>query len=305
MKWIKFFILILAFALTVKGIDRLYAPIDTWVDVMLKAYRQKKDSVDVIIIGHSHTGAIRQNQIGHLNVMNFSYAGMELKDRYDFLQEILKQKGRVKYVIMAMDYDQIGHKTSDGMMHNMLLPWIIDEETGIKHVMDQVTPKNFLRHNRDLRILYDYYITKQYNKNDTSFIPLNFTNKNDFSACKKRALEISKINFSSQHVTENLQLLDQINRFLISKGITLVLLNTPKPECFNQIYFDNLDTTNMFRLRNFIAQNKLMYADFGKATIFSEDDFRDFDHLSFKGSQIVCDSLSRMIGATNTGLAEN
>src|SRR5438270_4821834 len=130
MKWFKFLILVLAFALTVKGIDMLYAPIDTWADTMLKAYRQRKDSVDVIIIGHSHTGAIRQSRIGTLNAMNFSYAGMELKDRYDFLQEILKEKGRVKYVIMAMDYDQIGHKTSDGMVHNMLLPWIIDQETG-------------------------------------------------------------------------------------------------------------------------------------------------------------------------------
>src|SRR5690242_12711089 len=117
MKWTKFIILLVVFMLTIKGIDRLYAPIDTWADTMLKAYKQRKDSVDVIIIGHSHTGAIRQSRLGDFNVMNFSYAGMELKDRYDFLQQILKKKGKVRYVVMAMDYDQIGHKTSDGMVH--------------------------------------------------------------------------------------------------------------------------------------------------------------------------------------------
>ncbi|MFL5742360.1 MAG: hypothetical protein ACJ75B_19205 [Flavisolibacter sp.] len=295
MKWTKFIILLVVFMLTIKGIDRLYAPIDTWADTMLKAYSQRKDSVDVIIIGHSHTGAIRQSRLGDLNVMNFSYAGMELKDRYDFLKEILKQKGRVRYVVMAMDYDQIGHKTSDGMVHNMLLPCIVNNESGLTSAVSKMEPTNFLRHNRDLKVLYEYYVTRRYNRNDTSFVPLNFTNKNDFSACSKRALELSKLNYSSHNINENLELLDEIHKLLNEKGIMLVLLNTPKPSCFNEVYFNNLDTSHMFQLRDYISRNHLMYADFGKANCFNGEDFRDFDHLSDKGSKLVCDSIWRMI----------
>jgi hypothetical protein len=304
MKWLKFFAVVLAFILTMVGIDRLYAPIRTWADTMLGAYRQNKDSIDVVIIGHSHTGAIRQRVIGDLNAINFSYAGMELKDRLDFLREILKEKGRIKYVIMALDYDQVGRKTSDPMVHNMLLPYIVNNETGWDGKLKRLSPNNFLRHNRDLRVLYDYYVSKQYNKNDTNFIPVNFTEKTDMSACTKRALELAKISYSDSRVEENFRLLAEIRDLLAQRGITLVLLNTPKSECFNKIYFENLDTSQLPRIRKFIEENNLVYADFGRSTAFSEDEFRDFDHLNEKGSQVLCDSLWNILRAHNSQLAK-
>jgi hypothetical protein len=304
MKWFKFFALVLAFILTMVGIDRLYAPIQTWADTMLNAYRKNKDSIDVIIIGHSHTGAIRQRTIGDLKAINFSYAGMEMKDRLDFLREILRQKGRIRYVIMAMDYDQVGHKTSDPIVHNMLLPYIANNETGWNGKLKRMGPNNFLRHNRDLRILYDYYVTKQYNKNDTNFVPLNFTGKDDADACNKRALEISKINYSESKVDENFRLLEEIREMLSKQGIQLVLLNTPKSECFNRIYFENLDSSEVPRLRKFIEDNHLIYADFARSTAFPEDEFRDFDHLNDKGSSVLCDSLWNILRAHDPQLVK-
>src|SRR3982751_554715 len=123
MKWTKFLLLIAVFIATMFVIDRLYAPIPTWADKMLKKYASEKDSIEIVIIGNSHTGAIRQKKIDNMNVINLSYSGMELKERMTILKEVLQKKGPLKYVIMAMDYDQIGHKTSDGFLHNMLLPY--------------------------------------------------------------------------------------------------------------------------------------------------------------------------------------
>jgi hypothetical protein len=305
MKWLKFFAVVLAFTLTMIGIDRLYAPIRTWADTMLDAYKLQKDSIDLVIIGHSHTGAIRQRRIGDLNTINFSYAGMELKDRLDFLREILKENGHLKYVVMALDYDQVGRKTSDPMVHNMLLPYIVKNETGWDGKLKKLAPNNFLRHNRDLRVLYDYYVSKQYNKNDTNFIPVNFTEKTDVSACNKRALELAKISYSDARVQENFQLLAEIRELLAKKGISLVLLNTPKSECFNKTYFENLDTTQVPRLRKFIEDNNLVYADFGRSNAFSEDDFRDFDHLNEKGSRALCDTLWNILRAHNVQLVKH
>ncbi|MFL5810684.1 MAG: hypothetical protein ACJ749_14270 [Flavisolibacter sp.] len=266
---------------------------------MLSAFQKKKDSVEMIIIGNSHTGAFRQRTIGTLRVMNFSYAGMELQDRFDLMRELFKEKTSVKYVLMAMDYDQIGHKISDAFIHNMFLPYIMNKQEGITRLASSLKPNDFLRHNRDLTILYDYYISGHYNKNDTNFVPLNFTRKDDANGCERRALELSRFNFSAQNIDNNLALIDKIKLFLASKGIHLILLNTPKPNCFDETYFKNLDNSNISILKSFVAKHHIAFFDFAKSNLFKEEDFQDFDHLNMEGSQILCDSLWKAISKTD------
>ncbi|MDB5251208.1 MAG: hypothetical protein JWP27_377 [Flaviaesturariibacter sp.] len=296
MTWSKFFLTLGAFVLTAFAIDRLYAPIPTWADHMLQQYAKKKDSVGVILIGNSHTGAIRDRQIGGLPVMNLSVAGIELGDRLTLLNEVLKSKGSLRYVIMSMDYDQIGHKTSDQRVGNMLLPYSIENDKSLGGYLKRINTNNFLRHNRDFGVLRQYWSGGIDFDKEVNFIPVGFRNKADAEACRKRALELSTLSFSEGRINRNLEIALEISRNLTAHGVQLVLLNTPKTKCLTESYTGQFKQAYRERLAGFASTHRIPFLDFQGDPRFSDEDFIDFDHLNAAGTAKLCSLIAPALG---------
>jgi hypothetical protein len=227
--------------------------------------------------------------------MNFSIAGIELKERLTILQQVIRQKGPLKYVIMSMDYDQIGHKTSDSYIGNMLLPYEARNSHGLQKLWKGLYPNNFLKHNRDFSKLYEYYTKGIDFSKEVNVIPLSFKDRQDMVACKKRALELSTLYFSAERIDDNFKLLDVTNTVLRQAGIQLVFLNTPKTACFTEAYQSSFNSVYSKELKKFAADRKIPFLDFGSGEGFDGNDFRDFDHLNSAGSAKLCEYIGKAL----------
>jgi hypothetical protein len=291
MRFHGFLLVVLAFLGTIFLIDLLFSPMPTWADYIFSQYDKRKDSTDVILIGNSHTGAIKGIRIGDWRLMNFSIAGIELKERLTVLRHVVQQKGSLKFVIMSMDYDQVGHKPSDTYIGNMLLPYEIQNSRGFRRILKMLLPINFLKHNRDFSKLYEYHTKGIDFSKQVNVVPLSFKDRHDGVACRKRALELSTLDFSGDRVGDNFRILEEIDSLLKEAHVQLIFLNTPKTRCFTQAYNASFNTSYYKKLKEFAAGRNIPFLDFGSDERFDENDFRDFDHLNLTGSRKICEYI--------------
>lgn len=300
MKWTKFFIVLAAFIGTAFLIDRLYAPIPTWADHMSGLYAKQKDSIGIILIGNSHTGAIRDTRIGQYPVMNLSIAGIEMQERRTLLEEVTRNKGSLKYVLMSMDYDQLGHQTTDSHVGNMLLPYALEQDKSTFAFLKKFNANNFMRHNRDFSVLKKYYSDGIDFTKELNFIPVGFRDKTDMKACAKRAVEMARLNFREERMNDNIEIVKEIKAMLDARGITLVMLNTPKTACLTKEYHAQFKQENRERLLGFLQANNIPFLNFEGSNHFNDSDFVDFDHLNTQGSAKLSALIATQLDASNS-----
>jgi hypothetical protein len=278
-------ITLVAFVGLVFIINQLYKKVPNIYDARFAAWQKQKDSTQVLFVGNSHIGALQSYPVGNMSSYNMAYAGMEWQDAYTIINQCLQQNTSLKYIVLGCNYDQIGHATSNSLIGNMLLPYTAQQAEGTEKYFSFLKPLHFLKHDRTLKPLVNYYKNGITVKDDNTIITLDFKDKSDKQGCIKRAQELGKISYSKNRIAANKELLIKINNLAKSKNITLVLLSTPKGDCFMQEYNKYISNAEQQLVKELANNLQIKFVDFYNNPAFNEDDILDFDHLNSKGAQ--------------------
>lgn len=280
----ELFILAAAFCAFVFYVEWLLKDVKAPIDHLLTEQSQKP-SASVLITGNSHTGVLTDayDTAFLKSSINISLSNLEMEDRYKVLQKCINGD-KISTVILGMDPDQLGHPVSSSTYDMQLhrYGFALHNNTLSNRFMSRL---NFFRLHLNVNELIKTLRTGE--KGDTqkiNFIP--FTNKarNDTEACKKRAQEHSVFTYKKENNNSNLRCIQKIIDFCKQKNIQLLFLQTPKPACYSQIYFNENMRAATKLIDSIAVRNDVLYLNYLNNNLFTDNDFTDYDHLSPAGS---------------------
>ncbi len=271
-------------ALIVFLVEWRLSEVEAPIDYLFETISKSRDK-DVVIIGNSHTGALlfTTDSLFLSTSINLSLPNLELIDRLKVLQYTLENV-KIKKVILGLDADQIGHIVSssnyDIQMNKYGLP--MHNNTIGNKVSSHL---NSFRLKLNIKELTVVLLNGRPKSQETmNFIP--FTDKKipDLEACKKRALEHGLYNYQPSLVEENLSTLQAIVALCKSKNVNLYLLQTPKTVCYTTTFKSEKMIKAANTIDSFALRNNIPYYNYLGAPLFSDEDFKDFDHLNTQGA---------------------
>ena len=269
------------------------APIDYLFETINNSENRDKD---VVIIGNSHTGALlfTTDSVFLSRSINLSMPNLELLDRLKVLQYTLENI-RVKKVILGLDADQIGHIISsasyDMQMNKYGLP-MHNNSVGNR----VISHLNSFRLKLNIKELAKTLLNGKPQKQEAlNFIPFTDKKKSDLEACEKRALEHGLYSYQSSLVDENLSILVRIVELCKSRNVGLYLLQTPKTTCYTNTFNNEKMVAASRIIDSFALQNNTPFYNYLAVPIFSDEDFKDFDHLNKQGANKLINLLKRQI----------
>lgn len=291
----ELFILLFAFFAFVFFVEWRVKDVNAPLD-RLFLQQSQKPLASVLIIGNSHTGVLNDvsDTVFLQNSINMSLSNLELEDRYKVLQYILKGTN-IKTVILAMDPDQLGHNLStnsyDAQLHKY--GFALHYNSFGNRILSNL---NFFR----LRLnVNDLIKTLVKGANDDTvkinFIPFTNKKRGDKEACKKRAQEHSLYNYKTDNNIKNLVFLKKIIDVCKEKKIQLLLLQTPTPVCYSEIYYNDNMKVATKKIDSIANENKIVYLNYFHNPNFTDSDFADYDHLNQNGSDKLLNLLKDQI----------
>ena len=308
---VEFFVTLLFVAAMISVLELLFSNLPTRIDYLYADIHQSSDSVELAIVGNSHAGAMGRPSILGVekeNGINCSVGGQDLFHAYFIIDELIKCKKALKYVILFVDYDMLGYNLIETNQRYIDREYYryADTMQDMSFVNRLMASSNFFRCNRDFSMLAKKY--KQVESKNTSkhvmheenFIPVATTDDAG-EACKRRALEMTSIKFKSSLVEENKVILQNIIDLASSNKKNLIVVVPPKRQCF----YDYADSTNsqmskceLYKMMQ--SNNNVCFVDIYGNQNFCDDDFVDADHPNSQGvdkiEQIISERYEKVIG---------
>lgn len=285
---ISFFIAVIAV------LEVLFDDCPTRIDYLYASIRQTTDSVEVAIVGNSHAGAIGKPSVLHVEkemVGNYSVSGQDLFHAQIVISELLKQKNKLKYIVLFVDYDMLGYgllSTNQRYTDREYYKYA-DTMQDMSLANQLMASSNFFRCNRDFSILKEKYKRSESNneivseQQEENFIPVTTTNdEND--ACRHRAMEMTNIKFSRELICQNQKILQSIIEIVAKSNAQLIITVPPKRSCFYN--YANKENTKLSKdaLYQIVESNKAVcFVDMYGNEMFNDDDFVDADHPNSSG----------------------
>ncbi|MFL5753989.1 MAG: hypothetical protein ACJ76F_11325 [Bacteroidia bacterium] len=281
-------------------IELKYRSFKTPADLLFEKYEKVRmqELPFTIIIGNSHTGEFHRYYPDTLSpVLNLSVGGQDLFREYTVLKKVISgSKGKIKIILLGLDYDMIGY--------NQVLSGqgYIDKQY-FKHVdtlyknnfMDRVlSSSSFFRANRDISFLFSGRQSEPDQK-QAAFIPLVAQPGFRPIDCKSRAKEHTLYKFNKNLAKENTDILRKIIELCASDKIRLVILTTPKSECYRNYADANNTALGRSVIRDIVSRYKVTYIDLYDDTTIVKEDYTDYDHLNDAGIKKVYTKIRNAI----------
>jgi hypothetical protein len=211
---------------------------------------------------------------------NASFGGQDLYHMYSIIKTYLPQMTSLRIIVLGLDYDLLGY---DLEVANEM--WRDRQYYPYTHMLykdgygDQlVASSSFFRTNRDFMVLLQ---GKSSTKNADQLVvsPL------DGASCMERAREHSVYKFKSGLIEKNLDYLQQLIFLCVDRGIRLILLETPKQDCYNANYCQETKNVAIAKIRELMQKNNMNFYDYSSDSTFDAGDFIDADHLNEAGAK--------------------
>lgn len=278
--------------------ELLFRDMPTRIDYLYANIHHSNDTIELAIVGNSHAGAIGKIDVfdvGKERVGNYSVSGQDLFHAKLIVDELIKSKKNLKYIILFVDYDMLGYNLIETNQRYTDREYYKYADTMQDMSLENklMARSNFFRCNRAFHLVWDKYFSNNSASDDTifaqeeTFIPVA-TSDNKDDACRHRAEEITSIKFKSRLIAENGLVLQRIIHKITVQKIQLVILVPPKRSCF----YCYADSGNSFLAKNKLYQmidsnNKVCFIDLYGNNSFVDDDFVDADHLNKEGAKKV------------------
>lgn len=277
-------------AVVFAGLEFLYKDYKSPVDYKIEGYKQSNDGITTLIIGNSHTEALLSPAFSGIagKTYNVSMGGQDLFHMRILLEKCIEINPQLKNVILGLDYELYGYNfareqqlwkdrhyyRSCGKMYDMSAANIIMAKSG------------FFLANRDLAYLFNGPSVPL-----NVFIPPVLTGNKE-KQCIGRAREHSEYKYSTQLEKENEETLRQILILCKKNKLNLILLNTPKSECYIKHFNKSVVKRSKVLYNDIAAEYRFPYLDLFDSNVFTEYDFADFDHLNERGVKKVVEIIN-------------
>jgi hypothetical protein len=286
-------VLLLILAFTAFYIEKKYSEFETAADQIFKNYDLYKNDSIVVILGSSHALMLDDYYPDTSKyVVNFSIGGQDLFREHMVLRKIVNDGAKIQRVILCLDFDAVGYNqvlSGEGYIDKQYYKYLdtLYDDGFTNRLMGASA---FFRSNRNISYLFKeaeeshFVKTKGGQASGIPYVPLGNGSLSD-EDCKGRAIEHSSIKFNSDLLFENTSHLSGIIALCKSHSIELVIITTPKMECYrlNSVK-KNIDRAKdliLFTLKEEKIEHS--YCDFYDDPSFTPDDFIDYDHLNQKG----------------------
>ena len=306
---VALFIAVMIFVL-----ELLFCDVPTRIDYLYAGIHQSNDNIELAIVGNSHAGAIGKPSLLGLRrdcVENYSVGGQDLFHVYLIVDELIKCKKALKYIVLFVDYDMLGYSLIETNQRYTDREYYKHADTmqDMSLVNRLMATSNFFRCNREFSMLAKKYKqeeeekTSMQEKYEENYIPIATTDDAG-KACKRRALEMTSIKFRNSLVEENKLILQHIIDLVSSSDMTLILVVPPKRQCF----YDYADSANsqiskceLYKMMQ--SNSNVCFADMYENPNFCDDDFVDADHPNSQGvdkiEQIITERYEKFIDENN------
>ncbi len=290
----SFFIISAGILLIIILFEFKYKSYETSYDYIYNNLNKQKNQINVIYIGNSHTGVLKNVPIKSQDIVsNLSSQGQDLFKIYVIIKKYIPLLPQLKRIYIGLDYEMlVQNQTISGeeFIERQLYKYTDTlYHYDIANIL--MSQSNFFRANRDLT-----FLLKKNNKNESkekanTFIPIS-SKKTNLKECQKRALEHSLIKFKKDLCSQNLSYIVELIKLCKINNVSLIFFNPPKRKCFcDNIIYDNSMSAKK-QIDSIMLNNNMLYYDFVGDTSFIDADFRDYDHLNADGVKKMLTKLN-------------
>lgn len=250
------------------------------------------DPVTLLIVGNSHTGALGAERLRADDVThNASVGGQDIYRSYLLLRAFVPKLPRLREVIVALDYDAVGYNIS--VFNQDWQDRQYYRYTGQLY-RDGTLPRllarsAFFRANRDIGALFSKPQPEGGRPNP--ILPVVGGLDSTPEGCRLRAKEHSEVKFDERLIDENIGYLRAIVALGSRRQISIHFLNPPKRDCYRAGYSAATRRDGLKAIGTALGRDGASFHDFFEAD-FSDDDFRDHDHLTPAGSRKLMGQLA-------------
>lgn len=262
-------------------------------DVMFQLYSAPENSVDVLILGSSHTynavSDIEMSYASQMSVMNLSVPGQNLPLSYYYLKEALKTQ-HPKVVVLDSSFIGIDESLSSMHLH-MNFDNLRPSLNKISCVIDLTNPKDWINYLIPLNAYHSRWkelseIDFKYLFAEDSYLVTSLFITEAFETPKYDYVTDGSLN------EDSLIYLDKMIELAKTQGFEILTVSTPFAE--EQSYQNNINTfSKEMEKRNipFLDYNKISdELDFNYAT-----DLANSGHVNYYGTQKISNHLGAYI----------
>jgi hypothetical protein len=294
-------------------LELIYEDYRNNIDYIISPLFSDSLNVETLIIGASHTQSLGALEIfEEQKTYNASIGGQDLLHSYLILRSCIDKQPNLKTVLMELEYHSLGFsfsKFNQNWKERQYFPFTnyLSDSSLTNYILAK---SNFFRSNRDINFLINkikplkshkaYTANEDKNYLNNSLIPLVKMDKNDKIDCVKRAIEHTKIKYNKSIVKDNEIILNNVIDLCENNKINLMFINTPKKKCYVKEYLscENINQDKE-RIYNIVNKSNINYLDFLEQNFFTENSFRDADHLNQKGVDVLKNLLLNTLKNNN------
>lgn len=264
---------------------------------------EQDDSSQVLILGNSHSMALKRPIINDMPSFNFGVGGQDIYHMLVIAEHVLnEQKNKnIKYIIVGLDYHLMGYNFQTANTEWMDRLYYPDTKKTADNTLGGrlMAKSNFFRGNRNFQEAFKSFrfsnsagpsqdqIKKAERMNEA------FADKN--SSCKNRALEHSVYKFDRSLIDENLVYLESLSQLCEKHGVQLIFINYPKKDCYYDFYSDGVVSLVAPKIIDFCKKHNITFLDYWRSEQFTDDMYVDNDHFNEDGANTMIGILETLI----------
>ena len=254
-------------------------------------------SIETLVLGSSHAFYGVNPEFFTTKAFNLAFVSQTLDYDWELLKKYQGNFKILKTIIIPISYFSLFSKLENGQeawrQKDYYRFFDLKQSTPVQYRFEVTS----LKMKANLSRIGSYYIKKknpiQCNSLGMGFskinVNLNFQEDGVKAAQRHRAFEFKYLN-------ENIEILKTIISYAGSHNLKVVFVTTPA----TSYYYNNLDLVQLDRMKNTMQSldninPHVNYYSFLKDERFSENDFRDADHLNEKGAEKFTKLLNNLI----------
>lgn len=262
----------------------------------------KRDSVEVLILGNSHSlRGINPNNL-EFDSYNLSMVSQRIHTDLDILKNELDSMQNLKIVILNISHFSLGKPLYGDEYESRL--YFYNKVYGLDYKPNNIIQRNLVINSygfkKSLSNILRYFFFNSYQlesdnngwMGEGGFLPRN---ENDFD---QNALETSRRHLEIDYLNpiRNKNILNEIVSLIESKNLKILFVITPKSKNYlNKIPPDHINFQDSV-LNSVVEVNKSSYLlNLRSNQGFDRKDFRNPDHLNLRGSAKLSDIINSKI----------
>lgn len=283
----------------------------------------KKNITEAIFIGHSYSlNGINETKLNE-QIVNLSLSSQDLYYSFKIAKKIINKNQNIKkcyigtgYWTFNLDLSRAQNIHELARIENIYYPLLKDSHNCKKIVKEKKMSLDeysnpIIKHIFNLESLYNFLSEIIYNRNKTYFnnkftrealslignYKLHLLVEEDrYKLGKERAKQHNKMIRYIHTRVENQQIIKDFLEYLNKRDIQTIIVNFPTSKYYNEFLTDQFKEEYYSILKSLEKDYNFLLIDLNNGdSVYSDEDFRDLDHMSSLGADKVTNILNQKL----------